>query len=177
MFTRHPINFARVIFRSCAITTLHFPSINCLDFFASATLTRDFGRPFSASQYFLGLLISLASAAGSHFLSYPIPTLLTTTHTHTFKHIQCNTLSLCATTSSYLTQVSHSTLPSYSHITTTGSSSFPKVISYLFALRTPLSLSMPKSGNVCGRHYIVSIDWSHLLLFELPKHDSCKTLL
>ena len=50
-------------------------------------------------------------------------------------------------------QVSLSNLPSYSLIMTIGSSSFPKVINYLCVSRIPQSPSMPKSGNVCGRHY------------------------
>ena len=62
--------------------------------------------------------------------------------------------SLYATTSSYLIQVSPWTSPSYSHIKTIGSSSSHRVINYLFMSRIPQSPSTPKSGNICGRHYM-----------------------
>ena len=54
-------------------------------------------------------------------------------------------LSSSATTLLFSTQVSPWNSPSYSLIATTGLFSFPKVISYSYALRIPRSPSMPKS--------------------------------
>ena len=73
-------------------------------------------------------------------------------------HVLAKSCDICpqftfVTTLSSSIQVSHLTLPFYFLIMTTGSSSFLKVTSYSFKSRTPPSLSMPKSGNICGRRY------------------------
>ena len=60
---------------------------------------------------------------------------------------------LYATTLSSLIQDSPWSSPSYSPITTTGSSLSLKATNFSYVLRTPLFPSTPKSGNVCGRRY------------------------
>ena len=70
-------------------------------------------------------------------------------------------LSIYATTSSSLIQGFPLTLLSSSPIMMTGSSLSLKDTNCLCALRIPWSPLMPKSGNVCGRHYMRALEYGH----------------